>query len=75
MPSTPQSQPVPLLKRRGTMLAVCSVIVVAVGAYAGAQLKTNVEQQREVQKRREETVEEKIQRYANVHSWHTKTQY
>ncbi|TGZ85542.1 hypothetical protein EX30DRAFT_368624 [Ascodesmis nigricans] len=47
------------------MLAISAVVVVAAGAFAGAQLKQDVQQRAEIQKRREETTEEKLTRLNN----------
>lgn len=59
----PQPEMFSVLKRRGGMLAVCTLIVVAMGAYGGASLKTTVEKTQKVQKVREASLEERIYRY------------
>lgn len=55
-------QPPSILRRRGTVLSISAAVIVAAGAYAGAQLKQNVQQRAEYQKRQEETVAERIER-------------
>ncbi|TGZ82952.1 hypothetical protein EX30DRAFT_144884 [Ascodesmis nigricans] len=59
------SQPPSFLRRRSTMLAISAVVVVAAGAFAGAQLKQDVQKRAEIQKRREEPTEEKLARLHN----------
>jgi len=59
--NTPPPQS-PLLKRRGAIVVASACVIVAVGAYAGAMLKTNVQQKQAVQRRAEESVEERIER-------------
>ncbi|KAI5778734.1 hypothetical protein EDC01DRAFT_783712 [Geopyxis carbonaria] len=56
------SQATPLLQRRSTILAISAAIITAAGAYAGALLKTDVEQKTVAQTVREEGVAERIDR-------------
>jgi hypothetical protein len=51
-----------LLKRRGAIVSVSAVVVIAVGAFTGALLKTEQEKTAEVRKVQTESVEGRIER-------------
>jgi hypothetical protein len=51
-----------LLKRRGAIVSVSAVVVIAVGAFTGALLKTEQEKTAQVRKVQTESVEDRIER-------------
>lgn len=53
----------PLIKRRTAILTASAIAITAVGAYTGAQLKTDVETRAEVAKVRAVGIDVKIQRF------------
>ncbi|KAF8540234.1 hypothetical protein BDD12DRAFT_880890 [Trichophaea hybrida] len=56
------SAPTPLLKRRGVVISISAVVIIAVGAFTGAMLKTDQEKIAEVQKVQSEGLDDRIDR-------------
>jgi hypothetical protein len=56
------SAPTPLLKRRGVVISISAVVIIAVGAFTGAMLKTDQEKKAEVQKVQSEGLDHRIDR-------------
>jgi flagellar motor component MotA len=56
------SAPTSLLKRRGVVISVSAVVIIAVGAFTGAMLKTDQEKIVEVRKVQTESFDDRIDR-------------
>jgi len=60
--STPPPPAPHFLKRRGVVLSVSAFAIVAVGAFTGAMLKTDVQKTTEVRQMQSENLEERLDR-------------
>ena len=64
--SAPAAAPKPaFFKRRSVIMAISSAVIIGVGAYTGAALKTDVEKKQVVREFKSETPEEQIERYVS----------